>query len=182
MQIYSIRNLVYTSLWKSEYICKKNQEHKIRVFLLIHLQIPVIVKLVRSAALPCTELPTVPHVLNCGHCRTKHKRNCIQPFRAELCNWSHVCPLLRFVFHFLPSGTVQKGYNTGAQPLVSVCFVRKTVKSINQNQCLSHWLYFDSLFLFFFSLELLNTIIFLAAIPEEFCYSLYKIKDVIILW
>lgn len=98
MQIYGIHDLVHTSLWKSEYICKKDQGHKIRGFLLIHLQIPVIVQLVRRAALPHTELPTVPHVLHCGHCRTRHKGNCIQLFRAELCNQSHVCPLSVFFF------------------------------------------------------------------------------------
>lgn len=128
MQIHGIRDLVHTSLWKSEYICEKDQGHKIRVFLLIHLQIPVIVQLVRHAALPRTELLTVPHVLHCGHCRMRHKGSCIQLFRAELCNQSHVCPLSGFVFHFSPSSTVQKRYNTGVEPLVSVCFVRKTVK------------------------------------------------------
>lgn len=130
------------------------------VFLLIRLQIPVIMQLVKSAA-PHTELPTVPHsVLHCGYCSTSTMGTASNHFRAELSIPTYVCPLSGVVFCFLTSSIVQERYNIGVEPLVLLCFVRKSHSKINQSKSISVPLtvfYRLSFSLFFSSLDLRNT-------------------------
>lgn len=87
-------------LWKSEYICKKDQVHKTRAFLPRDLQIPIIVQLVKSAP-PRTELPTVPCVLHSRHCRVRHNGNRIQPFQSRAFQAIMCVSSSRFCFSLL---------------------------------------------------------------------------------
>jgi len=84
-------------------------------------------------------------------------------FRAELVKRSSVCPVSGFVFPFLTSSIVQEWYNIGVEPLVSVCFVRKSHSKINQSKSISVPLTVLLTFFFFFfsALDLLNTVILL---------------------
>lgn len=106
------------------------------------------------------------------------------PFRAGLSNWSGAGPLSGFSFFFFLSRIiVQEHHNIGVGPLISVLFIRKSHSEINQPKSISvplTLLYWFSFSFFSSSFDLLNTIILLA-IPEGFCYHLFKIKDVIIM-
>lgn len=106
------------------------------VFLLIRLQIPVIMQLVKSAA-PQTELPTVPVFCTAVIAARGTMGTTSNHFRAELSIPTYVCPLSGFVFCFLTSSIVQERYNIGVEPLVLLCFVRKSHSKINQSKSVS---------------------------------------------
>lgn len=147
-------------LWKSEYICKKDQVRKTSVFLLRDLQIPIIVQLVKRAP-PCTELPTVPRVLHCRHRRVRHNGNRIQPFQSRAFQAIMCVSSFGFCFSLLhlhcSAGTLQYWcWTPSFRMLCKKASQSNQSKSISALLTVFYWLNF-SFFLFF---------TFLLAIPE----------------